>query len=392
MRGDAIVIGGIKPFNGIAQEELVSALAAIDGGPLSGYLAGKSRGGRWVRALEDRWCETFHVKHAIACNSATSGLMAAAFAVGLKAGDMFMCPAMTMSATAAAPMFTGAEPYFVDVEDETFGLYIKEGFPDNVRAIFSTNLFGHPADLSQREWAKGQKLATYLIEDNAQSPFALAHGRYCGTMGDIGVWSLNVHKPLQCGEGGMVTTDADDLAEKLRNFINHGENVGGPIGLNLRMPEICAAIALTQLNRAPEIIGRRIDQAEAIISAIGNIPGLRPPVVRTGCRHVYYTIPFLIEENMRVGTADCDFNPISSNKRGMFCTALRIEGVPIVEGYINPLYRLPAFKPYARSCPVAADLQDRGLFYFENCAWDPTKEQIKKIGDAFKKAAEQCLP
>ena len=111
MRGDAIVIGGIKPFNGIAQEELVSALAAIDGGPLSGYLAGKSRGGRWVRALEDRWCETFHVKHAVACNSATSGLLAASFAVGLRRGDQFACSAMTMSATAAAPMFTGAAPF-----------------------------------------------------------------------------------------------------------------------------------------------------------------------------------------------------------------------------------------------------------------------------------------
>ncbi len=381
-------IGTIKPFNGIAQEELVSALAAIDGGPLSGYLAGKSRGGRWVRALEDRWCETFHVKHAIACNSATSGLLAAAFAVGLGPGDKFVVPPMTMSATAAAPMFTGAIPTFCDVEDETFGLAgIGVG-----KVVFVTNLFGHPVrDLSIiRECCDYS--SHYLIEDNAQSPFAMENGKYAGTIGHIGVWSLNVHKPLQCGEGGIATTDDDELAEKLRNFINHGENVGGPIGLNLRMPEICAAIALTQLNRAPEIIGRRIDQAEAIISAIGNIPGLRPPVVRTGCRHVYYTIPFLIEENMRVGTADCDFNPISSNKRGMFCTALRIEGVPIVEGYINPLYRLPAFNPYARSCPVAEDLQDRRLFYFENCAWDPTKEQIKKIGDAFKKAAEQCLP
>ena len=382
-------IGTIKPFNGIAQEELVSALAAINGGPLSGYLAGKSRGGRWVRALEDRWCETFHVKHAIACNSATSGLLAAAFVAGLKRGHKFICPAMTMSATAAAPMFTGAEPIFTDVSEDDFSGYASAYREAN--AIFVTNLFGHPAKLRLlRELADDD--GCYLIEDNAQSPFATEGGKYAGTIGHIGVWSLNVHKPLQCGEGGIATTDDDELAEKLRNFINHGENVGGPIGLNLRMPEICAAIALTQLNRAPEIIGRRIDQAEAIISAIGNIPGLRPPVVRPGCRHVYYTIPFLIEENMRIGTADCDFNPISSNKRGMFCTALRIEGVPIVEGYINPLYRLPAFNPYARSCPVAEDLQDRRLFYFENCAWDPTKEQIKKIGDAFKKAAEQCLP
>jgi dTDP-4-amino-4,6-dideoxygalactose transaminase len=378
----------MKPFNTIQHEELVSAIAAIDSGPLSGYLAGRSRGGRWVRALEDRWCETFHVKHAIACNSATSGLLAASFAVGLTSDDRFICSPMTMSATAAAPMFTGAKPIFMDVEDETFGLAWKE-FPFDV-PVFATNLFGHPSELhAMRKWCDGD--GVYLIEDNAQSPFAMEDGKYTGTIGHIGIWSLNVHKPLQCGEGGIITTDDDELALKLRNFINHGENVGGPIGLNLRMPEICASIALTQLNRAPSIIGRRVEQAEAIIQAIGDIPGLRPPVARNGCRHVYYTIPFLIEENMRVGTADCDFNPIASNKRGMFCTALRIEGVPIVEGYIEPLYRMPAFNAYARSCPVAEDLQDRRLFYFENCAWDPTKEQIKKIGDAFKKAAEQCL-
>lgn len=276
MRGDAIVIGGIKPFNGIAAEELVSAIAAIDGGPLSGYLAGKSRGGRWVRALEDRWCEAFHVKHAIACNSATSGLLAASFAVGLWPREEFVCSAMTMSATAAAPMFTKASPWFCDVEDQTFGIsagslpYVRGSIPRD-KPVFVTNLFGHSADLHNlREWCNTNQ--TYLVEDNAQSPFAMEGGKYAGTIGHIGVWSLNVHKPLQCGEGGIATTDDDELAEKLRNFINHGENVGGPIGLNLRMPEICAAIALTQLNRAPEIIGRRIEQAEAIIHSIGDIP------------------------------------------------------------------------------------------------------------------------
>jgi perosamine synthetase len=360
----------MKPFNTIQHEELVSAIAAIDSGPLSGYLAGRTRGGRWVRALEDRWCETFHVKHAIACNSATSGLLAAAFAVGLKPGNEFAVSPMTMSATAAAPMFTGATPVFIDVDDDIFSS-IPGGLAKRWRAVFITNLFGHPGYL--KDWREmADAFGAYLIEDNAQSPFAMENGKYTGTIGHIGVWSLNVHKPLQCGEGGIVTTDDDELAENLRNFINHGENVGGPIGLNLRMPEICASIALTQLNRAPSIIGGRIEQAEAIIQAIGDIPGLRPPVTRQGCRHVYYTIPFLIDEG-----------------RDPFLTALALQGVPLVKGYIDPLYRLPAFAPYARSCPVAEDLQDRRLFYFENTAWDATKPQIKQIGDAFKKTAEK---
>jgi perosamine synthetase len=385
------MIGPIKPFNTIGFDEHAGvARLLLDGPslPLSGYLAGKERGGFCVRHLEERWCDTFGVKHAIACNSATSGLLAAAFAVGLGPGDTFVCPAMTMSATAAAPMFTGAVPHFVDVEDKTFGL-VCGPMPEPTKAIFATNLFGHPSPLGTIEWDKN--CGTYLIEDNAQSPFAMAYGRYCGTMGHIGVWSLNVHKHIQCGEGGVITTDSDELALRLREFINHGENGAiSQVCLNLRMPELCAAVALSQLRRGESIVRERFDQAEAIIAAIGDIPGIRPPVVREGCRHVYYTIPFLIDrDGLRVGSADCDVNPIAA-PRHAFCERLRALGVPIVEGYQPPLYRLPAFKKYARRCPVATDLHHRRLFYFENCAWSPTNEQIQQIGEAFKRAAEDC--
>lgn len=369
------MIGPIRPFNTIGSEEMLNA-AMASMGTLSGYLAGQERGGFHVRTLEDAWAETFHVKHAIACNSATSGLMAAAFAVGLNHGDTFVCPAMTMSATAAAPMFAGATPYFADVSDEDFGL-VCGSMPSTTKAIVTTNLFGHASELGGVEWWSQSPMGddgVYLIEDNAQSPFAMVGDNYTGTTGTIGVWSLNVHKPIQCGEGGVVTTNDDRLANRLRNFINHGENAGDQIGLNLRMPEVCAAIATVQLRRGPEIIGDRVRQAEAILAAIGDIPGLRPPVVAPKCTHVYYTIPFLIERN-----------------RAAFCAELRALGVPIREGYIDPLYRLPALAEFARPCPVAEDLHDRRLFYFENCAWSPTDAQIRLIGHAFRMAAEKTL-
>lgn len=363
------------PYNSIGKVEITAVLGAMNG-PLSGYLAGKERGGRWVLALEDAWCEIFGVKHAIACNSNTSGMMAAAFAVGLGPNNTFACPAMTMSATAAAPMFTGAQPIFGDVEDETFGLK-----PDlallsaRQKAAFVTNLFGHPAHLAW--WRKSADThGFYLIEDNAQAPFAMEAGRYAGTIGHIGVFSLNVHKHFQCGEGGVIVTESDDLARRMRAFINHGEHAGNEIGLNLRMPEVCAAIALAQVRRGRELVAWRMEQAAEIIYAIGDIPGIRPPIIREGCTHSFYCIPFLIDKG-----------------RASFLNILHDQGVPIIEGYVDPLYRMPAFERNKRGalhppCPIAEDLHDRRLFYIENCAYTFTKSEITKIGDAFRRAAD----
>lgn len=361
------------PYESITDAEMymILRLFAI-GTKLSGYLAGRKRGGRFVQMLEDEWSNTFNVKHAIACNSATSGLLAAAVVAGCNSTGSAICPAMTMSATAAAPAFTGARIDFCDVDPDDFALNVPMAVASDCRAIFITNLFGHPGRLTLwRDIANTN--GTLLIEDNSQSPFAMERGRYAGTIGHIGVFSLNVHKPLQCGEGGMIVTDDDELAMKLRNFINHGEVVGDQIGLNLRMPELCAAVAMAQLRRGRGIIAERVEQAEAILDAIGVIPFLRPPVVRADCTHVYYTIPFVIENSWRWA----------------FCHSLQNEGIPIVQGYVPPLYRLPAFERFATSCPVAEDLHDRGLFYIENCAWTFAREQIKQIGDGFKRAAEK---
>jgi perosamine synthetase len=369
--GKPEVVGPLKRFNGIGRLEAAAARTVVLDGSLSGFLGGEPRGGRWVRALEDKWAETFEVKHAVACNSATSGLLAACHAVGIELHDLVITTPFTMSATAAAPRWLGANLHFADVDDQAFCLHDRPLLDWRAKAVIVTNLFGHPAHLGDLRNDCSER-GIPLIEDNAQAPFATEDGRYAGTFGDIGVFSLNVHKHIQCGEGGVCVTNEDDLAERLRGFINHGELAGGALGLNLRMTEVTAAIALAQLARGKPIVDGRIAQAEAIIAAIGPIPGLRPPVVRNGCKHVYYTIPFLIEDN-----------------RARFVQALLAEGVPLTEGYGQPLYRLPAFAPFARPCPMADALHDRRLFTFENCGYDPSPEQTRQIGNAFQKVAER---
>jgi perosamine synthetase len=365
------VTGKIPRYNSIGKLERVAGMAAMNE-PLSGYLGGEERGGFWVRALEDKWAESFKVAHAVACNSATSGILAACAAIDLKDGDDFAVSTLTMSATAAAPTILGARPRFGDVEDETFCWNWSQPFRyPRAKALIITNLFGHPAMLrymraqcDAETEMRGRPL--YMIEDNAQSPLAIEHGQYAGTVGHIGVFSLNVHKHFQSGEGGIIVTNSDELALRMRMFINHSELCVRYPGLNLRMTEVTAAIALAQLSRAPGLVRGRIDQAERILAAIGDIPGLRKPVVRLGCSHVYYTIPFLVDKN-----------------RAEIVHSLQAEGVPLTAGY-TPIHRLPAFG-CKESFPVADALDGHRLFYFENCAWDPTPDQVKQIGNAFQK-------
>lgn len=338
----------------------------------SGFLGGNPRGGHNVSLLELRWAKKFESKHAIACNSATSGLMAAVEAarVKLRKDKMLVSvPCFTMSATAAAPAVLGHSLYFEDASSDDFNV---EGCEPEADVMIVTNLFGCPAQLHTKKWVADQR-EQILIEDNAQAILAMEQGKYTGTIGHIGVFSLNVHKHIQAGEGGVCVTDDDELAKYMRMFINHAEMFpnSAMLGLNLRMTEITAFIALQQLRKVDELVlGRRL-VASAILESIGNIEGLVKPVAREDA-HSVYALAFKVEKN-----------------RKEFVEAIRKQGVPLVEGYVNPLNRWPAFSRWACSCPVAEELHDRKLFLYENCAWDPTPAQCKEISEAFRKAAKE---
>lgn len=357
--------------------DLVALLPLLTGNmPLSGFLAGEERGGTLVRMLEEDWAAAMGVRHAIACNSATSGLMAAAFAVGLDDESTFYVSPLTMSATAAAPMFTGAKPLFTDILPaslvldpvgvEGHRLRTLEG--RRAKAVFTTALFGNSCceyDMRAICHRHGMK----LVVDAAQAPFAKAGEKFVGTIGDIGVFSLNVHKHLQCGEGGVIVTNDDDLARKMRLFINHGETVGASVGLNLRMTELAALVAHGQLKRRDALIGGRITQAQKIIDAFGYVR----PCVWEGTQHVFYVIPWMMEWE----------------KRESFIVACAAGGVPLKAGYHPLLYHMPAFAPYRLSCPEAVRAQ-AGLVLFENCAWTLTDHQIAEMGRIMREALKQC--
>ncbi len=364
--GEPAVVGPMFRFNMIGGAEARAAAAAVYAGPLSGYLGGELTGGLRVEALEYEFAGVLGTRHAVAVNSATSGLLMACAAVGVGRESTVITTPYTMSATAAAPAFLGAKILFGDIEDKTFNLDTIYG--SDVSAVMVANIFGHPTRL--QGWKKVcDSLKIPLIEDNAQSPFAMEGKRYAGTVGDIGIFSFNVHKHLQSGEGGIAVTDNNELADRMRLFRNHAELASSSLGLNLRMTEVTAAIALAQLARRDEIISSRIELAEELTDMARSTIGGWPPVVRDGCKHVYYVWALQLDHD-----------------RDWFVDAMKAEGVPLKAGYVKPLYRLPAFKQDAH-CPVT-EAVDKRIVLFEVCGWDPSKAHRLQMREAFKKVGE----
>ncbi len=213
----------------------------MDSGNLSQFLGTWSKdfyGGPAVRAaMEEAWAAYFKVKHAISVNSATSGLYAALGALDLKPGDEVIVTPHTMSATASGILLYGAVPVFADIDPNTYRLSpedVKSKLTPRTKAIMVVDLFGHPAEFNAlKDIVKARNIK--LIEDAAQAPGALYKGSWAGTQGDMGVFSLNYHKTIHCGEGGVIVTNDDDLANRLCLIRNHGEVVvksKGDAGLN----------------------------------------------------------------------------------------------------------------------------------------------------------------
>lgn len=363
----------MKIFNTIDEmeqsaAEMTIAEAVIGDSPLSGYLGSSPYGGPNCHHLEDEWADAFKVKHAIVVNSATSGLLAACMAIDMGPGDEVIVSPYTMSATAAAPKLLGARIVWADIDPETYCLdpiEVSNAITRHTKAVIVTNLFGQPANLHELKDICDQQ-GVYLIEDNAQAIFAKEYDKYTGTIGHMGVFSLNVHKHLQVGEGGIVVTNVPVLDQNLREAMNHGEMRGAVrVGLNLRMTEVTAAMAREQLHKGPEIMKRRIEIGNKISAEVlRQMVPIIWPMEREDCVHAYYAWGGYLLKEPRTG-----YLP-----------------KPFKRGYLRPLYELPAFKGEHPFMPVVERVESN-MVLFEVCAFDPTDEEIvemvERLGRAF---------
>jgi perosamine synthetase len=334
-------------YRTIGVEETAAVAEVLDSGVLSAFLGTWSPeflGGPRVRKLEEEWAAYFGVAHAVSMNSATSGLFAALGAAGVGPGDEVIVSPYTMSASAVGPLLYNAIPVFADIDAETFCISaetIRAVLTPHTRAIVVVDLFGHPADMDAI-MALAAEHGLTVIEDAAQAPGARVNERYAGTLGHIGLFSLNYHKHIHSGEGAVVVTDDPALAEKLQLIRNHAEVVlqqkpgGGDlnnmIGFNYRMTEIEAAIASEQLKKLDGLLAARIDRANKLTELLSNIGGISTPVVRPACVHAYYIYALRYDAGA-VGVP-----------RAQFAAALGAEGIPIGEGYVAPIYLQPLYQ------------------------------------------------
>ena len=343
-------------YGTIGEEEKRAVSAIIDSGTLSRYLGAwhpDFYGGPEVQVFEREWSETFACKHAIAVNSCTSGLYAAVGAVGAGPGDEVIVSPYTMIASATAALIFNAVPIFADIDPLTYTLSAETIAPritKRTKAIIVVHIFGQSADMDPiMELARKHNIR--VIEDCAQSPFATYKNRQVGTLGDIGVFSLNYHKHIHTGEGGVCTTNDDELADRLQLIRNHAEavveakgtaNLVNMIGFNFRLGEIEAAIGRCQLKKGPELIAKRKNNVHYLEDKLRGVPGIRMPHVGPAGDHVFYT---------HVLDYDAEATGVS---RDLFVKAVKAElpvtkgreheGVLMGAGYVKPLYRAPIFK------------------------------------------------
>lgn len=399
----------------LGREERDAVLRVLDSGYLSKFEGSHTPdppfsfyGGPEVQELESDWAGFYSSPFCISMNSATSCLFASIGALEIGYGDEVIVSPFTMSACAIAPLLYGAIPVFADVEEETGCLdpvSVEKKISNRTRAILVVHQFGIPAKMDQLcELAKKHDLR--IIEDCAQAHGAKIGDQFVGTFGDIGVFSLNVNKTIQSGEGGICITGTEEIAYRLALIRNHGEAVVGParyknivniLGFNFRLTEIQAAIGREQLKKVDMLNARRLELLDILI---GRVNYLRPDLLRvlrgrSGCISTYYLCPMIFDEK-KSGVA-----------RHEFISAMVAEGVSLSGGYVEPLYFQPIYQektlfkngyPFSARensesnctynsglCPIAEKLHFHELITSEHIRFPHTERDIADIIKAIEK-------
>ena len=398
-----------KRYNTIGKEEIIAANKVLKTGILSKFLASSGQnffGGPQVNKFEKSIKKFFKVKYAITVNSWTSGLIACVGALDVEPGDEIIVTTWSMCASATAILHWNCVPVFVDIDPETYNIdpeSIKKKITKKTKAIMTVDIFGQSCDI-----LKIMKIAEEndlkVISDSAQSIGSKVGKKYSGTLADIGGYSLNYHKHINTGEGGIIVTNNKKLYERACLIRNHAEaaikknnikNLSNMIGYNFRLGEIECAIGIEQLKKLNRLIKKRIKLVEILNRELIKLKYLKTPKTLKKNSHVYYLYPLTLETDKL------------NIKRSTIISNLKKLGVPgLIEGYVN-IHELPTYKkkiaygtrhfPWKlnkndkknnsdnKNLDIAEKLHREKFFAIELCLFDFNNRDIYFIINCFKK-------
>lgn len=354
--------------------------------------------GARVREFEAAWAEFQGSHFAVSCTNGTTALEMGLRALGVVAGDEVIVPPYSFVATASAVVTVGAIPVFADIQPDTLCLDpddVERKLSPRTRAIIPVHVGGRMADMD-RLGALAKRHGLVVLEDAAHAWGSRWGDRGAGTLGHGGTFSFQVSKNITAGEGGVLVTDSEELADLCRSFTHCGRRKGGAwydhdyLGSNLRLTEFQAALLVAQLSRLPGQIARREASAALLDAALAGLTGIRLPApeprMTRRSHHLYW---------FRVDVSALGLG------RDRFLQALVAEGVPASKGWYRPLYQNAVFQNAHRG-PVhgiTAPLADQGVNYTavhcpvceqvcEDAVWIPQNvllagdDQIRGVADA----------
>ncbi len=316
-----------KPI--IGKEEIEAVKKVLESGILTNA---SPAGGPMVKAFEEAFAKYIGVKYAVAVNSGTAALYAALLALNVKPGDEIIVPAFTFVATANVVLQVGAKPVFADIDLETYTIDpddLRKKITDKTKAVIPVHLYGLPADMDPiMEIAEEHNI--FVIEDAAQAHGSEYMGRKAGSLGHLGCFSFYPSKIITTGEGGMITTNHEEIAKRLRMIRTHGQVKGYDsviLGANLRMPEIEAAIGLVQLKKLEEFLALRRRNASMLTELLAELESVQLPKEPSGRKHNWYLYTVSVNPAIRDKILD----------------SLRSAGIGATVYYPKPIHKIPLY-------------------------------------------------
>ncbi len=339
--------------------------------------------GRAVATFEEQVAAAVGVRHAVATSSATTALHLSLRILGIGPGDEVIVPAFTFPATANVVVQQGAVPVFADVDLATFSVTpatVGAVLSARTAAIMPVDPFGYPApmaDLVALAGAKGLR----VVEDAACAIGATRDGVPAGSWPDLACFSFHPRKVITTGEGGMITTDDDDLATAAQLLRNHGGRRGASgmtyvaDGYNYRLSDVHGALGIAQMAKLPQLLQRRRDLAEQLDKQLGEIPGVTLPLVEEGARPTYQSYVVLL---------DAAFD------RDRVITLLAGHGIESTVGtyglHLEPFFR-DTYGTAPEDCPQATAAATRSLSLpiFPEMTGEDTSRVAAALDDALRR-------